>query len=669
MGFPGPGRGRRQALQELTVPDGPCLAGRLWSYISSPSHLAVPDLLSLLEFLTAAPKSYVIKLHRREHPGEGLLPAAKVIQLVQGWALDKGRLERILRDLDDKGRYLLALAYVAGDRGAAETELFTAQDGVSPAQAAQILTRLEQDLLLYTRESETTRTYHGFEEMADLVLGALLPDLLPPAASGAESAGPGANAAWISYRHFLPAHLGHFLGRVELGAVKITQTGEMHRKDSQELAGRFSFGERLSASVPAEEVQFLLRFAVGRRLVEQEDSVLRLSAEGKALVRGTRAEAEQALREWWIGTRIRGLGPVLKAMASLAAGRVAPWANLLWIHSGNQRKSYLDAKSLITWENLPKALQEAWLLGYVDFGMAKGRIAWVRPGKDLAALLSDAPAQPSSRPVGLPNMETLVPLDAPFHWQRRMELVGLRSNDEFMARYRFTKESVIQGLQCGLGMEEFKELLAWLGYEGPAARTLLDWASTYASTLFMDALILKVSDPGRLRELQEIPQFMELVTEPIPGYGFVITRQNKPRVRELLHHFGLVPGEDSRRVPQLEPVVLDGGQWELPVPEIGPPSYRESGTVVRTAPQPAGERTAASREMDMAQRLELIEAAIEGGGTIEFGYPMPAPRRVTLKPLLLLRHRSPVKLIGVEVDSGHRTEYLLDQVKALKAVE
>src|SRR5690606_8126779 len=125
----------------------------------------------------------------------------------------------------------------------------------------------------------------------------------------------------------------------------------------------------------------------------------------------------------------------------------------------------------------------------------------------------------------------------------------------------------------------------------------------------MDALILKVSDPGRLRELQEIPQFMELVTEPIPGYGFVITRQNKPRVRELLHHFGLVPGEDSRRVPQLEPVVLDGGQWELPVPEIGPPSYRESGTVVRTAPQPAGERTAASREMDMAQRLELIEAA------------------------------------------------------------
>jgi hypothetical protein len=599
------------------------------------------------------------------------LPAAKVIQFVQKWALDKGRLEGVIRDLDDKGRYLLALTYVAGNRGAAETELFTSQDGVSPAQAALILSRLEQDLLLYTRESESTRTYHGFEELADLVLGSVLPHLLAPAApaSGADSADPGGNLPWISFRHFLPAHLGHFLGQVELGAVKITQTGEMHRKDSQELAGRFSFGERLSASIPVEEVQLLLRFAVGSRLVEQEEGVLRLSAEGKALVHRTRAEVELALREWWTGSRMRGLGPVLHAMATLPAGRVAPWANLLWIHSGSQRKSYLDAKSLITWENLPRALQEAWLLGYVDFGMSKGRIGWVRPAKGLVQLLAGEAPESASRPVGLPNMETLVPLDAPFQWQRRVELVGMRSNDEFLARYRFTKESVIQGLQSGLGMEEFKELLAWLGYDGPAARTLLDWASTYASTLFMDALILKVSDPERLRELQEIPQFMELVTEPIPGYGFVLTRQNKPRVRELLHHFGLVPGEDSRRVPQPEPVVLDGGQWELPAPEIGPPSYRESGTVVRTATPPQGEKSAASREMDMAQRLELIEAAIDGGKTIEFGYPTPTPRRVTLKPLLLLRHRTPVKLIGIEVDSGHRNEYLLDQVKTLRVAE
>jgi hypothetical protein len=611
----------------------------------------------------------VIKLHRREHPGEGLLPAAKVIHLVQTWALDPQRLSRILRELDDKSRYLLALVYVAGNRGAAETELFTSQDGVSPAQAAQILSRLEQDLLLYTRESETTRTYHGFEEIADPALGSALPDLLAPPGAEAAASGPGAGALWISFRHFLPAHLGHFLAQVELGDVKITQTGELHRKDSQELAGRFSFGERLSASIPAEEVQFLLRFAVGRRLVEQEEGLLRLSEEGKAFVRGSRAEAERALREWWCGTRIRGLGPALRAMAPLPAGRVAPWANLLWIHSGSQRKSYLDAKSLITWENLPKALQEAWLLGYVDFGMAKGRIGWVRPAKGLADLLADAAPEPASRPVGLPNMETLVPLDAPFHWQFRMELVGVRSNDEFMARHRFTKESVIQGLQSGLAMEEFKELLAWLGYDGPAARTLLDWASTYASTLFMDALILKVSDPERLGELQEIPQFMELVTEAIPGYGFVLSRQNKPRVRELLHHFGLVPGEDSRRVPRHEPVVLDGGQWELAVPEMGPPSYREGGTVVRTAPPPPGDKSAASREMDMAQRLEIIEGAIEGEKKIEFGYPMPSPRRVTLKPLLLLRHRSPVKLIGIEVDSGHRNEYLLDQVKTLKVVE
>jgi hypothetical protein len=658
---------------------------------------------SLLEFLTAAPKSYVIRLHRRQDPNVGLMQAGKVIQLVYDWAMLVQRINDSLREVDKQGRYLLALIYISEERGATETELLSSLDGFPPSQVLMLLGRMEQDLLIFSRDTDKSRTYHGFREMAELVMPMVLKEQAVT--------GPGLElASWISYRHFLTSHLSHFLCQVALGAVKITQNGEMHRKDQQELAQRLSFGEKLSSALPGEEVQLLLHFAAATQLVLQEDGMLFLSAEGKEMLKGTRSQAWCRFMEWWTTSRVHGMSYTLKALASMAktgaspetekvsspsgtssstASRVSPWANLFWIFSGTQRKGYLDEKTVFTWENLPKVLQELWLFGLVEFGMVKGRIAWIRPVPETIALFnSQGESEPSttidpvhnssshlagtSRPISLPNLESLVPLDSPLTWHHRIELVGHKSNDEFMARYHFTKESVIQGLQAGLPMEEFKELLTWLGFEAPARRTLLDWASTYASTLFMDALVLKVSDPVRFLELQEIPQFVELVNEVIPNYGFVLNRQNKPRVKELLQHFGLVPGEDARRTLQLERVILTpaGGTWELPVPDPGLPAYRETPGSLRAPPSLSQDKSAInSREQEMALLLLTLEEAIAQEKKVEFSYPSPVPKRITLRPLLILRHRDPVKLIGIELDSGHRNEYVLDNVKALRIME
>jgi hypothetical protein len=630
-------------------------------------------LLSLLEFLTAAPKTFVIKLHRRDQPGEGLMQAAKVVQLVFDWALRPERIEAALAAADVPGRHLLALVYAAEERGASEAELIGSLEGFPPSQALMLLGKLEQELFVYSREGDKTRTYHGFSELADTVLTAALSG--PWATDGAAE---GAN--WISYRHFLLSHLAHFLGQAALGDLKITQNGELHRKDAQELAARFSFGERLSGALPAEEVQFLLRFSAAEKLVLQEDGVLYLSPEGQAFLRLESAEAWSRIVTWWLASRLRGLRQALKAAAALPAGtgaaRIAPWADVLWIHAGTYRKSYGDPKTAFTWENLPKALQEAWLLGLCDFGMAKGRIAWIRPDRAAMAAAAEGgplPASgPGSRPISLPNLESLVPLDSPLARLGRIELVALKSNDEFMGRWRFTKESVIRGLQAGLPMEAFGDLLSWLGFEAHARQALQDWASTYSSTLFMDALILKVSDPVRFRELQEIPQFLELVTETIPGYGFTLTRQNKPRVKELLQHFGLVPGEDARRALELAPVDLSGGAeaWELPRPEMGQPSYRESpGNLRAPPPQPTDKAGIASKEQELAAKIETLEGAIASGKKVEFSYAAPILKRIAFKPLLILKHKDPQKVIGIEADTGHRNEYVLEQMKAIRVLE
>lgn len=632
------------------------------------------------------------------------MQATKVVQLVYDWAVKPDRIIQSLQAADVQGRYLLALIYASEERGAAESELLGSQEGFPPSQALMLLGKMEQDMLIFSREGDKVRSFHGFRELADIIL--------PAAIAEQFIAGPGLeSASWISFRHFLSAHLCHFLCQVSLGAVKITQNGEMHRKDQQELSQRFAFGERLSAALPGEEVQLLLHFTVMTGLVLQEDGLLHLSPEGKALLRGERRDAWRKMTEWWMENRVRGMAHTLKAMAGIpgesSACRIAPWSNILWIYSGQQRKGFQDHKASFTWENLPRVVQEMWLLGLADFGMAKGRIAWLRPDREAmgqlglrhsedhtVAATSDEPprmdsdsvtaavavAVPNripesahpSRPISLPNMESLVPLDSPLGWQYRLELVGRKSNDEFMGRFRFTKDSVIQGLQAGLAMNEFEDLLGWLGFETPARQTLRDWAATYASTLFMDALVLKVSDAMRFRELQEIPQFLELVTEVIPEYGFILNRQNKARVKELLQHFGLVPGEDSRRVLDLAPVHLGpaGQAWELPAPEVGPPAYRESPGSLRAPPQQSPEKNGqASREQELAVRIDTLETAIAQEKMIEFSYSAPLLKRITLKPLLLIKHKDPIKLIGIESDSGHRNEYVLEQVKALRVME
>jgi hypothetical protein len=644
---------------------------------------------SLLEFLTAAPKSYVIKIHRRQDPNVGLMQAAKVIQLVYDWALDSERIQNALRAVDRQGRYLLALIYIAEERGATETELLNSLDGFPPSQVLMLLGKMEQELLIYSRDADKNRNYQGFREMAPWILPVVLKEQTITG-TGVESAN------WISYRHFLTSHLCHFLCQVALGNVKITQNGEMHRKDQQELAQRFTFGEKLSSVLPGEEIQLMLHFASASQLIVQENGILHLSPEGIELLKGDRNQAWLRFITWWSKGRVHGMLHTLKAMAKMVenqneisnaattlpepGSRIAPWANLFWIHSGQQRKSYLEEKNAFTWENLPKVLQELWLFGILDFGMSKGRIAWVRPSKEYLSMLLAEEESPTitsaesgaTRPISLPNLESLVPVDSSFAKQYQLELVGHKSNDEFMVRYHFTKESVIQGLQAGLPMEEFKNLLTWLGFEAPAKRTLLDWASTYASTLFMDALVLKVSDKVRFHELQEIPQFLELITEVIPDYGFVLARVNKIRVKELLQHFGLVPGEDSRRTLELERVILDptGGTWELAFPDPGIIAYRETPGSLRAPPTVAQDKNSvASREQEMAQRIETLEEAIAQEKKVEFSYPSPAPKRIILRPLLLLKHRDPVKLIGIEMDSGHRNEYVLENIKALRIME
>ncbi len=626
---------------------------------------------SLLEYFASAPKTHLMKLYRRDHPDAGLLQATQIVDEVRKRTLDPKRLQAAIKDLDSEARRLLMAIYAAEERGVLESELVRGSGG-GPAWTGYWLGVLEYELLILCREGEGGRSYHGFREMAPL----FLPTLLAEFAAVEETP---SSTGWISNAPYATAHLCHFLGRVALGELRLTQAGELHRKSLQELSKGFVSGESLSATAAEEEATFLFRFAADAGLLLEEEGVLQLSSSAAAWMEEGRSEIAEKLREWWLRKRIHGGVRVLKGLSehkrSNGASAAYAYAILTLIpvfsvYEGWDKARVKAQNELFTWENLPRPLRELWLLGGVEFAMQKGRIRWAR------ILPVDRDAEPDASsgesPRGLPNLEALVPVGGPLNRQFQIELVANRDNDEMLTRYRFTKDSVVEGLRAGMTAEGLQELAAWLGFEAPARRTFADWAASYVSAVFREIFVLHVRDAERFRELEEFPQFMDLVTEVIPGYGFVLPKMNREAAREYLRVFDLLPGDEYAVERTGRPVLpnSDDTEWFLPSFAHGEIAYRHVAPAKREPPPrldpDRGPKVRAEETAE--QRLRMVEDAMVSERMIEFAHN-GAGKRMKVQPLHLLRNRDPMKLIAVELGSGHRNEYLLDQMLNMRVVD
>jgi hypothetical protein len=628
------------------------------------------SLQTLSDFLASAPKTHLAKLYRRDNPDAGLVSGTKVSGAVLGRALDPERLEAVLESLEPEGRRLLLGVYASEERGMLESELVRGCEGGALA-AGYWLGVFEYELLALRREGEH-RSYHGFRELAPLLFPRLISEFAP-------AGEPPAQTAWISNASHVASHFCHFLARVARGDLRLTQSGELHRKSLTDLAKGFGAGDMLSDAVGQEEAVFLFRFAVDSDLLVEDEGVLRLTQTAPEWLENGGEELAHRLREWWLRKRARGIARLLEVLCApvenVGAGSpvrgVAGLAPLFSVYEGWDKVRGKAPSELTTWENMPRLLRELWLLGGAEFAMARGRIRWVRVLSTAERAERTAPAPETAR--GLPNFEALVPGGIPLGRLFQIELLSVRENDERVTRYRFTKDSVLAGLRSGLGTELLEEVAAWLGFEVPARRVLAEWAATYASAIFRDLFVLRVRDAARFTDLESFPQFMDLVTEVIPGYGFVLPRGARDRARDLLKVFDLQPGDEGEigfsGTGGRRPVIGEGADivWSLPVFPHGEAAYRHV-VPVRREEAAERERGARAKEETPALRLRALENAIASQRSVEFTYGN-GTARVKVQPLHVLRNREPMKLIGVDLASGHRNEYALDQMQALRAGE
>ncbi len=621
---------------------------------------------SLLEYLASAPKSHLAKLYQRNHPEAGLLQSSRIVETLKTQALDRDRVGSILKNLDKEGRRLLLAVYVAEERGMLESELIRGSES-GPAQALFLLATLEYEMLIFYREGEG-RSYHGFLELSPLLLTTLFSEFI--------SAEALSKAGWSSNAAHLGSHLCHFLGKAARGEVRITQAGELHRKSLQDLCRGFSTGSALSSVVAEEEANFLFHFSADAGLLVEDEGLLRPSSQAAIWLEEGRAELTGRLREWWLLKRVGGLTRTLKELSEKAGTDSAYSINslipLFSVYSGWEKPQGKTTGSN-TWENLPRALRELWILGSADFHMLKGRIHSVRirwDGMERSTMENNSAME---SPIGLPNFEALVPVSAPLHRQFQVETLARRENDEFLTRYLFSKESVVGGLQAGMNSQSLQELAGWLGFEVPARRALADWAASYLAAVFRELFVLQVRDHQRFQELEDFTQFMEMVVEVIPGYGFVVAKSSQEKVRELLLVFNLAPGEESSLEKTMHPVVPTTSDlnWNLATFSHGEIVYRHIPPIKRELPNPnvreRGNRGWA--DSPLPEKLQIMDDAIRLEKKVEFAYNSTTGPRIKVQPLHILRNRTPLKMIAVDLASGHRNEYIMDQVLGLRTLE
>ncbi len=614
-----------------------------------------------------------MKLLARDKPLKGLVPTSHALELSLKWAMDEIRIKSVLSSLSPPGLRSLTLVYLSGRRGINESEIISSGDKQNREDLLFELSRLLFEQFIYSRNGEQ-KSYHGFLEYTSILLEPCLFQQLQSRGSAQASD----TDVYIGYQFYLASHLSLIVSQAALAMLKLTQTGEMHRKSFSTITEKFQFIRNLSDSAAEHELWFLLNFCADKKILLREENLYQPGSLTSRYLQGSAATFSNELVKWWLDYRWPSdkntLQILLKSLESPCQSALI--CDLLWFPEGPRHRAFEKASSGVTWDSLPRLVRELWMLGLIDFQIGKGKIQWIKANSKWTAFLNANELDSSSEPnkaLALPTLECLVPLECPMEWRYTLDLVAQRENDEMMCKYRFSKDSVVAGLQAGLAMESWNQLNDWLAWDLSARHSLDDWAASYASTVFKDVTLLHVKDQQRRDELFHLPAFMELVEEYIPTYGFVLRHGAKILVKTLLQGFGLSPAESRSYKPQLEPIKLnpDKANWDFEGLSEGELEYYEKELPPSPRPKNVNQGKYGGEKKDLSpgEKRQIIEYAMMSEKKIEITFLEGDKKAYLIKPLFLLSDREQPMMVATQMETGHRNEYDINKIGTLTIIE
>ncbi|HXP90153.1 MAG TPA: hypothetical protein VN931_04390 [Fibrobacteria bacterium] len=451
------------------------------------------------ELLDAAPSSQIAELHASRLGRTGIVQRTRMRADLEEWISDPVRLEPVEGDARD---LLFRLAF-AGPRGIG-----------SPGEG---ITALAADLMAF--QTPERDGWHGLEDWGRILREEWLdgrPLRPPPPADRLPS-----SRAWVE-------GLAALTARIDLGACRLTRTGDLNRRDRPRLRESFFHLSECGEEAQDECLDLTLSFLSGRELLLARDNRLECHPDLLLALSSPRDLADQ-VRQWWL---------------QRAFGESRSW----WDHVSCRCLSGMDARTVWGWRqdaevppdspakwiSLPAGLRQAVALGLLDARTDSGSISQIGPpGEDL-------PLPDKSATATADLLVYLAPMSPP-PVRRWLEAVSIRESVGLVSRYRLAREPVLEAAAHPILGEELPLLLEAMDPPPSVRRVVQEWLEARRTCQFESLRALRVREPARQKELAALPAVAALVRESIPGWGFVVDPAREAELRRVLQGLGFDP--------------------------------------------------------------------------------------------------------------------------------
>jgi hypothetical protein len=502
-------------------------------------------LKSLLKFLAESPKSFLSTVHGNLNSASGLTKNSEIAKNISEWYIDPNNLLQLLRSLSPRELEICAWIYSSGGRGLRNRELTTAIETEEREIISLITDKLRQLLLIMSVQNSNDTIFYGFTEYYTAIIGQYI-RLFSQCNLN--------NEDWQSYHGFFRFHLIAFASEITRTKPRTNQSGELHRRFQSQFVDRLNFTKAISPEIAEHETNLLYQCLIRQKwLGHTESGALIVSASFYDFLKKDITEQWNILFKWWLRFRMNGSLSFLIEKLGLISDQpllLSELTSLWWCYDGRLKKTITSGMHTLSWENIPEILKDLWLLGILSFSVKNGCLHLCSLSdfgrefiRSQSIHLNNVPS-----PIITPDFEAIVSYNSPGLFLYATELCSTPANDDPMVRYRFSKERYINGLDLCKPLGIQKEFEEWLKPTGTVKDTFHNWSQAFSSSEINHIQVLKITDYKRREQLEHLPIFMELTSETIPNYGFIIKPGKEIKIRELLSNFELFPS-NSQELP------------------------------------------------------------------------------------------------------------------------
>lgn len=573
------------------------------------------------EILDGTTPSRIAEIHAQRFGRSGILQSSRIRQELESWLADPSRLEGLT---PEESLALQSLAF-AGPGGLDE-----------PASELESLAR---QIFAFRTDDPG---WHGLLDWAPELRSRFLATCEEPVHPSPDHQLP-SSRAWAEGIAALGA-------RIDLGAAKLTRTGELNRRQRPYLREAFFHLDALSSHAQDLCLDLSLQFLSDHEWIDEREGVLELNADGRRAVEDP-ALLESSMAHWWLRRAFRTDASwweqiSVRAMTGEDALRVWGW---------------LDSQVLrgpAVWSRLPTRLAESIALGRMETVVEHGAIAWIGPpGKD---------PPPPDRPV-LVTADLLAYLSpmAPLRWRRSLETASRRESAGIVSCYRFTRETILEAAAHPLVGQELASFLDELDTPVSVGRVLREWLESRRTCQFETLRILRVREPSRFRELSALPSIQALIHESIPDWGFVLDPLQEVHLRRELSALGYDPPVVAEEQPKAN--LWRTNSSDQPLPPVQDwrfdPPLEEARRSSVSANSKYGEGL---KELPFQDLLRVIEYAILTDAEVEVVLKGASAKPLKIRILRLDKRHEPVSISFRTIGAREDRDTPLEQVRKIR---